>query len=298
MPHSLITNKQRKKNLHCFKTSKIFEALLPLTDPKVLEATINYMGTSWFDSVVMSGKDSIIIRIALQRARLAINKDTPDAVKQAHSAREIFSRREFKSPKEFMDLMDECGLFVVFSMTQHNVDFAMYEWNPLAGCPEQCPHCSFPCGKYRFGTTDSIDHTFRNYLLSAPLYTAFSGSGNRRVLVAPRVDLFRKSVSDEVIREILHRCNESADQWHYVFITKHPSRLPYFTFPANSWVGARVDTPSMVKPTLKSLRKVSAGGRFISIETWSEEIVIDSFQGIMDFIIVGEQGISSDDLEI
>ena len=171
----------------------------------------------------------------------------------------------------------------VFNVTNDNVEWARYTWNPVKGCKHGCPYC------YARDIAMRFDHTFEPQFfeerLVAPLNTRLPVAGINKVFVCSMADLFGDWVPDEWIERILDVVRDQK-QWTYLFLTKNPSRYSEIDWPSNTWVGATVDTQARVQVTEDALRRVNAPVKFVSCEPLLEEVIF-SDMSVIDWIIIG-----------
>lgn len=183
-----------------------------------------------------------------------------------------------------------------FNLTNDNIQWAAWSWNPVTGCRHGCPYCYARDIANRF-YPEKFEPTYRPERLAAPLNTPQIGprwqgdQGYNGVFVCSMADLFGEWVPQDWIDAILTVVKDSP-QWNFIFLTKNPARLATIEWPDNAWVGATVDTLSRVKPTQEAFANVRAPVRFVSVEPMREPVLFTDYS-LFDWIIIGGQSQSS-----
>lgn len=236
----------------------------------------------------------------VEMARTVI-KDAPEEIKQAVlSGDKTINRayeevKEIKKQQEVAKTETNTNNKAAFNLTNDNIEWAKWSWNPVTGCYHGCKYCYARDIAIRFGNQSlpkekRFDYTVHRNRFAAPTNTKIPHDklavpGIHNVFVCSMADLFGRWVETEVIQEILDIC-ESSPQWNYLFLTKNPKRLLEFTFPKNSWVGATVDIKSRVESAVDVMPRVRAPIKFISCEPFLEDLGFNTLEGI-DWVIIG-----------
>ncbi|MFZ4440331.1 MAG: DUF5131 family protein [Syntrophales bacterium] len=146
-----------------------------------------------------------------------------------------------------------------FNKATDSIEWAKLTWNPVTGCKHGCPYCyardianrspeNFPQG---------FEPMFFEDRLAVPVNTKLpekATSWDRSVFVCSMADLFGEWVPQDWIDKVLLAC-EQAPEWHYIFLTKNPSRLVDIKrWPEHSWVGTTVDRQEKVAPAVKAFQ--------------------------------------------
>lgn len=173
-----------------------------------------------------------------------------------------------------------------FNVTNDNIEWAHWSWNPVTGCKHDCSYCYARDIANRF-YKQGFEPTFWEDRLDAPENTPVSAGYMPNVFVCSMADLFGDWVPQEWIDKVLERV-EKNPQWNFLFLTKNPKRLIDIDFPKNSWVGTTVDIQSRVHDAEESFRHVNASVKFLSCEPMKEKLEFDDLS-MFDWIIVGGQ---------
>lgn len=180
-----------------------------------------------------------------------------------------------------------------FNLTNDNIEWAKWTWNPVTGCKHGCPYCYARDIAKRF-----FDHGFEPHFyperLSAPENTKVppkEGIGWKNVFTVSMGDLFGEWVSQEWIDQIINVVSQN-NQWNFLFLTKNPLRLPTIKWPVNAWVGATVDCMDRVSQTCAAFKKMYEENNkpnvsYISFEPLKERITMDLTY--FDWVIIGGQ---------
>jgi protein gp37 len=193
----------------------------------------------------------------------------------------------------------------LFNLTNDNVDWARWTWNPITGCEHTCIYCYARDIANRF-YPEKFAPTFRPERLEAPRHTKvpesaierFQLTGDavertawRNVFVCSMADLFGRWVPAEWIDAVFDSCRQSPE-WNYLFLTKFPQRYAGLDFPETSWVGTSVDEQKRVANAEKAFRKIDVPVRWLSVEPMLEPIEFGDLR-MFDWVVIGGQSRSS-----
>ena len=186
-----------------------------------------------------------------------------------------------------------------FNAVNEYIGWAAWSWNPITGCEHGCPYCYARDMAERFqsrgvpGYEQGFVPVFHPNRLDAPANTKMPRTADptdprwKRVFVCSMADMFGKWVPQDWINQIFASCAANP-QWHYMFLTKFPSRYKKLTFPANAWAGASIDTQRRVTPTVEAMRDVQADIRWLSLEPLLEPLVFNDLS-MFDLVVIGSQ---------
>jgi protein gp37 len=142
----------------------------------------------------------------------------------------------------------------------------------------------------RFG--QSFEPTFHSNRLDAPRNTPLPKKGNTRVFVCSMGELFGPWIRDEWIERIFESVWANP-QWTFLFLTKHPGRLPELDWPPNAWIGATIDRQERIEAVTAAFEELRStierrNKFFISCEPLLENLELyPSLMKKLDWIIVG-----------
>jgi len=158
------------------------------------------------------------------------------------------------------------------------IEWARWSWNPITGCLHDCKYCYARDAANRLFDAKFVP-AFYPGRLQCPQHTkvpaeAKTDVGYRNVFTCSMADLFGKWVPSDLIGKVLDVVRQSP-QWNFLFLTKYPTRLLEFDFPANAWVGTTVDTQERVKAAEEVFEKVKAKVKWISAEPMMERLTFE-----------------------
>lgn len=182
-----------------------------------------------------------------------------------------------------------------FIRLKKGIHWAARSLNIVTGCLYGCNYCYLP---YLTGVYTNLDpsvrtlpHCWINHL-NNPKNTPTNINPfpdlmrNRLVFVSSMGELFGEWVPDFLIQLVIDIIAGADPHWIFVFLTKNPVRLGDFKWPPNAWVGATVDCQRRVEITERSLERVNASVKFISLEPLLEQVTLYN-PGNVDWIIIG-----------
>jgi len=184
----------------------------------------------------------------------------------------------------------------IFNLTNDNIEWAKWTWNPVTGCLHGCKYCYARDISNRYWPETEFKPEFHPNRLAAPKNTAIpshliDAPGIKNVFVCSMADLFGEWVPKEWIDSVLDVVRDSP-QWTYLFLTKNPIRLIEIDWPDNAWVGTTVDTQRRVKPVEDIFREVKAPVKFLSCEPLLEELTFSDLS-MFDWLIIGSRSKNS-----
>ena len=221
-----------------------------------------------------------------------LNKSISGANKEAKRIKQSDEREELSEPPA-----EERKEKPKFNLTNENIDWAKWSWNPVTGCKHGCQYCYARDIANRF-----FDHGFEPMFyperLEAPVNTkvpAKEGVGWKNVFVCSMGDLFGDWVEEDWINKVMEAVEDSP-QWNFLFLTKNPKRLTKVVWPDNAWVGTTVDCQDRVEKAEETFQNLvdqnnKPSVTFISFEPLKEPININLTN--VDWVIIGGQSKST-----
>ena len=228
--------------------------------------------------------------------RTTLNKQSIHAAyQQAKPIIEQRKQQEQKKPELILTPPDPNEQKTIFNLTNDNIEWAKWSWNPVTGCLHQCPYCYAKDIAMRF--QGDFQPRFHKERLNAPRYTKIpekrkNEPGMHNVFVCSMADLFGEWVSQEWIDDIF-KAVQNAPQWNFLFLTKNPDRYVTLNFPLNAWIGVTTDTQARMDKALHVFYEMNRAGRkptvtFVSCEPLMESIKMDPKHiQSLDWLIIG-----------
>jgi protein gp37 len=182
------------------------------------------------------------------------------------------------------------------NITNQNISWAMFSWNPVSGCLHNCGYCYARAKAenpfYASGFPTQFKPTFYPARLSAPSRTRIpaaqrSNPGARRVFVCSMADLFGSWIPADWITAIIDTC-AAAPQFDFLFLTKNPEKYLEFEFPVNCWLGATADTQHRADVAVDIFSQISGRIKFLSCEPLLERLDFPNHGlSALDLVIIG-----------
>jgi len=186
------------------------------------------------------------------------------------------------------------------NQVNENIEWALWSWNPVTGCLNNCPYCYARDIANRF-YPQHFQPTFKPSRLTAPTNTKVPSPrwqddiGYRGVFVCSMADLFGDWVPEEWINATL-RTIATNPQWNFLLLTKFPIRMAEFVYPPNVWLGTTVDRQHRVEQAEEAFSKIKASGFdgicWLSCEPMMECLTFPNLD-VFDWVVMGGASKSS-----
>lgn len=171
-----------------------------------------------------------------------------------------------------------------------SIEWARWSWNPVTGCKHNCPYCYARDIATRFQFAHGFEPALYPKRLGAPARVlppaeAAEQIGLRNVFTCSMADLFGRWVPEAWIRAVLASV-AAAPAWNFLFLTKFPSRLIEFEFPANAWIGTTVDCQARVDAAERAFAGVRASVKWLSCEPLLEPLQFSNLS-LFQWVVIG-----------
>jgi len=230
-----------------------------------------------------------------------IAKEAPDLVQPIEQGKLTLNAaaNEVKTRQAVQPVVtDTESRIITFNVTNDNIEWAYWTWNPVVGCKHDCPYCYARDISVRF--YGNFNPTFHPDRLSAPYDTKIPKGkedipGIENVFVCSIADLFGEWVPADWIKQVLKAVSDNP-QWNFLFLTKNPKRYKEFAndFGANCWIGATADIQRRMDAAVEVFNSLEtkAAVKFVSCEPLEEAVRIPDNAHI-DWLIIGGRSKSS-----
>lgn len=194
------------------------------------------------------------------------------------------------------------------NILDRGIEWTDYTVNPMMGCYHGCQYQS-PEGK--LVECIAMQRSLRYNKGAMPegfAHYAFNPGTMDRIgrLKTPAKfylsnlnEMFGDWVSDDDIREVLHRCSLN-DQHTFQILTKNPERAKLFTFPANVWLGVSMPprvmnnvvysddaTLDRLSLMIGHLMDVKASVRWLAVEPYTMNVLSVLERKVPDWVVFG-----------
>ena len=178
-----------------------------------------------------------------------------------------------------------------------HIEWTQNTWNPVTGCTKVSPGCTHcyaerMAKRLRAMGIPQYRNGFRVTVHDEALTLPLRWKKPRLVFVNSMSDLFHEDVPFEFIRRVFAVMEESP-QHTFQVLTKRPEiALEYaadLPWPDNVWLGTSIEN-AMYTHRSKTLRRVPARMRFVSMEPLIGPVPRLPLQGIHWVIVGGESG--------
>jgi protein gp37 len=183
-------------------------------------------------------------------------------------------------------------------MSKSAIEWTEQTWNPAVGCSKVSPGCSHcyaevMARRLKAMGVKGYENGFDVTLLPNRLMEPLLRKTPTIYFVNSMSDLFHEDIPDEYIRQVFDVICQ-APQHTFQVLTKRAERLAEFFGndepPRNAWLGVTVEDRRYGVPRIKSLRRVPAVVRFLSVEPLLEDLGEIDLTGIHWVIVGGESG--------
>jgi protein gp37 len=296
----IINNQLGRRNLQDFQkaelVSKRKDILLKKGKENLKTPTGSRAGLtlSSNDKVIHNTQSKLAKEAGMSTGKFAqaeqLIKEAPEELKQElrEGTKKIGEAyRELKESKPIVQTKKESSK-PVFNVTNDNIEWAKYSWNPVTGCLHNCSYCYARDIANRF--TGHFEPEFHENRLQAPFNT--EPKDTNLVFLCSMADLFGEWVPADWINKVMDVVRQTP-QWTYLCLTKNPKRYLEFDFPKNVWLGITTDTNKRYHEAVKIAQDLQAKAGstshiiFVSMEPLKEAIDMNNMP--FDWVIVGGQ---------
>ncbi len=183
-------------------------------------------------------------------------------------------------------------------MKKTKIEWTEETWNPSVGCDKISAGCKFCYAETMANRLQAMggngyEDGFKFKIMPDRLEQPFRKKKPTKYFVNSMSDLFHVEMPYEYLDEVF-KVIEKTPQHIYQILTKRESiMVDYFRkrkIPQNVWMGVTVENKKHGLIRIKSLRKIKAKIRFLSIEPLLEDLGRINLKGIDWVIVGGESG--------
>lgn len=173
-------------------------------------------------------------------------------------------------------------------MNRTSIEWTDWTWNPIFGCPYKCIYCYgrnrvAPRLAWRCEKCGRYELHFHPERLGQP----YKVKKPSKIFVGSCAEVFTILSPRDWVEQILKVVRENP-QHTFQFLSKCPSGMASYRFPANAWCGTSVATQDWFDKRAEKLMGVGVSIHFLSAEPLHSAIDISTINGI-DWIIIGAE---------